>query len=97
MPHTLNVEMRERGFSPYDKTLQEVVEFYERSEICKSVTFVCNRTKRDNQLSHGKLEPGEFQTDSDKSSEKGSIWNTFKSKTSIVTMFCPLHNTEQWT
>jgi hypothetical protein len=96
MPHAWNVEMRERGFTPHTKTLQEVVEFYERSEILeklRGVNFVPNSTKRDNQQNHGKSEPGKVRTDSDKSSKKGSKWNASKSKTSSDTKYCPLHNT----
>ena len=79
MPHVWNVEMRAHGFVPHTKTLSEVVEFYERTEILEKVRgFNLHQGQGNSKRKVADSGSEKVQTDSGKSSRKGSIWNASK-------------------
>ena len=100
MPHVWNVEMRAHGFVPHTKTLSEVVEFYERTKILEKVWgFNLHQGQGNSKRKVANSGSEKVQTDSGKSSRKGSIWNASKTsndkpdKMSKSNKFCAYHNT----
>ena len=66
MPHVWNVEMRAHGFVPHTKTLSEVVEFYERTEILEKVRGVnLHQGQGNSKQKVANLGSKKVQTDSD--------------------------------